>query len=945
MKYKALLAFILALAVFLAYGNTLRMYFWEDDNGYIFKLQNPYVEAGPYGPDLVGSGPYKYQATFAFPFYQFFQLNPVGYFAYGLVMYFVAALSVYFLAANFLENRRTAYMAALIFASGLVGAESLFRITNTYQTSAAIILASLSFGLLFKNLFYGGISNYLLSVLFFLLAVEFVQIRSHGLVFCAVVAILLFSQFWKSIKELLITAIKIFPFLFIFNRYYLYLGSGSIVTSEGSRFISDVFYNGHFEYIFTILSIFSNLLLPDLVVVEISRILSENLTFVDGKLFFASLVIVMFCLLLYFEKLIFSSSQKVFALVLSVSLIWYVVCFLAQFNNYQFFQNQFNMIQVLIGGLFFINVVYLISISVCKNDDAWRKIVFCILWVVFSFLAFLVHSPLNVLSGTHRYLSLSLVGWSILLAILLAWIVKFARQQASSGNFFNRLLLMIGNKFTILGLGLILTANIYLNYNLQTRIVDDRSIPTANFFSSLQKILPKVNKRDAFFFNVQNDDLVSSRFNNFFAVGSMPPTTALAIYYHLDRYDIKLLPVFDELASLVAAGQIGFNQIHTFSYDRQGLVDTTGMTTAALGLGGQTKLTIDTSSQTQYKKINDTIIGYTPPLIINLEKPISATSPLEVTWSLKLAVDYSVADSQYHQTNKTDDLQRLVELEDVQARPLSNSDRRLIFNYLVAKKEYQKNSKAQSSSSWKYHEVENINDGRPETDWLSHIGKWHELPYEEIVIDLGKIKNISKVVWVNGYPQRTPTVYQIEVSQDRTNWQKVASVTQTAMSLGATKQDSFTPHFARYVKMAISATAGDSPQIAEMEVVEERFRQVNLDRAKELIATPFMLGDGKDFAQADNFVKNGHHSAKIYWKSAGDADWKNVQSTSAVVYADGRWHDYSLIIPVDGTRSISQIKIDNLMFPSQAYLAGISFKYLTLSDLVNRRLIRKFNDN
>lgn len=609
------------------------------------------------------------------------------------------------------------------------------------------------------------------------------------------------------------------------------------------------------------------------------------------------------------------------------------------------------MVQVLIGGLFFINVAYLVLLSVYKNDDAGKKIVFCILWVGFSFLAFLVHSPLNVLSSTHRYLSVSLVGWSIFLAFLLTLIVKFARQKISRRTFFNRLLLA-GNKFTILGLGFILTTNIWLNSSLQTRIVDDRSIPTADFFSSLQKVLPKVSKGDVFFFNVQNDDLMSSRFKNFFAVASMPPTTALAIYYRLDRYDIKLLPIFDELASLVAAGQAGLHQIHTFSYDRHGLLDTTGTTTAALGFGGQTQLKINTTSQTQYKKINEVIVGYTPPLIINLEKPIIAASPLEVTLSVKLDVDYGVSYGQYHQTNKMDDLSQLVELKNIQTRPLSNLDRQLIFNYLIAKKDYQKNSKAQSSSSWKYHEIDNINDGRQETDWLSHVGKWHELPYEEIVIDLGKIKNISRVVWVNGYPQRTPTVYQIEVSADRTNWprlnrgwQKVVSINQTAMSLGAIKQDNFAPHFARYVKMAISATAGDSPQIAEMEVVEEKFRQVDLDRAKELATTPFMLGNQEDFILADSFARNGHHSAKIYWKSPEDSDWKNTQSTSAAVYADSKWHDYSVIIPVDGARRISQIKIDNLMFPARAHLTGISFRYLTLSDLISRGLIRQFNDN
>lgn len=48
---------LILFVIFISYGQTLRMYFWQDDSALIFKLQNQGPASGSFGVGIIGDGP------------------------------------------------------------------------------------------------------------------------------------------------------------------------------------------------------------------------------------------------------------------------------------------------------------------------------------------------------------------------------------------------------------------------------------------------------------------------------------------------------------------------------------------------------------------------------------------------------------------------------------------------------------------------------------------------------------------------------------------------------------------------------------------------------------------------------------------------------------------------------------------------------------------------
>src|SRR5574341_2304004 len=81
---KVLLIFLISL---IAYGQTLLMYFWQDDSALMFKLQHPAEAAGSFGIGLWERSPYQYLLVPFVPFFPLFGLEPFGYFLVGFLRY------------------------------------------------------------------------------------------------------------------------------------------------------------------------------------------------------------------------------------------------------------------------------------------------------------------------------------------------------------------------------------------------------------------------------------------------------------------------------------------------------------------------------------------------------------------------------------------------------------------------------------------------------------------------------------------------------------------------------------------------------------------------------------------------------------------------------------------------------------------------------------------
>ena len=110
---------ILLVSIF-AYGQIVGMYFFLEDYLILYSIQHPNSPDAGYGSGIFGR-PYGYAVTPFIPFYYLFKLEPFGYYAIEIILYFFAALAVYYLAKNLTGEKRIAFAASLIFASGFIG--------------------------------------------------------------------------------------------------------------------------------------------------------------------------------------------------------------------------------------------------------------------------------------------------------------------------------------------------------------------------------------------------------------------------------------------------------------------------------------------------------------------------------------------------------------------------------------------------------------------------------------------------------------------------------------------------------------------------------------------------------------------------------------------------------------------------------------------------------
>lgn len=213
--------FILIFSVvILAYWQTMFFFVWQDDHAVMFKLQHPIESAGQFGTGIYDrSSSYRGVISLLLPIYNLFGTNTVIFYSIGMIVYFVAALSVYFLIRQLTKNKNIAFSGSLIFASGYVGAESLWRIFNSIHTSHTIIALCLTL-ILYKKfidqkILFKKLLIYILTIFLFSFTIDTGFVRAHGFIF-AVVGLEMLWNFHP-----LFSLVRLLPFLVIFYRFYI----------------------------------------------------------------------------------------------------------------------------------------------------------------------------------------------------------------------------------------------------------------------------------------------------------------------------------------------------------------------------------------------------------------------------------------------------------------------------------------------------------------------------------------------------------------------------------------------------------------------------------------------------------------------------------------------------------------------------------------------------
>lgn len=790
-NFKKLPLIILVIFIIsISFGQTLWMYFWQDDAAVIFKLQHLAEPAGSYGSGPFGEGPYKYTITPFVPFYQFFGLNPFGYFLVGLLLYLISVVCIYFLAKDFFDNKKAAFFSTLVFAAGYIGSNSLFKISNSWQNSLGLSLALLMLWSLVKFLKKNQFKFYVLSLFLFFISVHFVFIRSHSLIFLVLILDVIFKLIPFKTLEFVKFILRQIPFWIIFYIYYLKAETVSTAAFSG---IKNYLIQGKIEFFSTLFATTGNIFFPNNFQNWLVNLFSTNVQILTLLFFSLS------AWLIYS----FFGIKKITKFV---TILLFFSCFML--NKYFYHQNLYwyrNSENLLSGALGMYTVIFILVLSF----SLWRNFKFLawgLLWglfiVVTQISGYFIQYPEAIFDTTHRYLYYASVGYAFILGSLAYLSYSILKNK----KIFKKYTL-----FPFLPIFLIILINTLLGFRYQHAFVAEKSQPTQKFYVDLKREVPKFEKGSIFYFDIASDNKSQTQFRDFFSVGSMPETTAIAIYYGVDRYDLSMVTDYEELLSMLSKDSTSLNNLYTFYFDsKDGLSNTTS----------QARMLLNNGSKNQNLKIVANSSNYTTLIPTNL----SAFSPIILNFQASILPNISKILYPYSQNPNS--------------KKHSQEDKNKMIRYLLSRLDYYRDISVKTLSEWKSQEKVYLADNNLETSWRGHRIYWHDNRREQITVNLGETKNVNRVFWTNWNHTLTPTGYTLLTSLNGQDWIKVKEVRGGERKDGELVEDHFSNTEARFVRMDITETlSNDAPAISEFEVVNSA--DENVSAALQFIQDPF----------------------------------------------------------------------------------------------------------
>lgn len=863
--------FLIVLTCLVSYGQTLLMYFWQDDSALIFKLQHQAERMGSFGIGLWERGPYQYLVVPFVPFFPIFGKEPVGYFFIGLITYIAAALSFYFLSLQIFKKSNFALLASVIFSAGYVGSDTMFRIINSWQTNIGLILTIISFAFYLKYKNLSKFRYYLLSLLFFFLSIELVFIRSHSIVLPIIAVEILYTLMPIKLNKILSSIIKLLPFLFLFEKWYLQdanFGGGGI-----SAFISNLLH-GHLESTVPLFANIGNALVVT-PVQNYAIVLLGYLHLGEYKTLVAISTAATFFSYLLFRLL--KIKMTIFVLFVLIQIASFIFNLYIYSQNFYWYRSLSDLVSGEIGIYISILTFFLAACTYKKNKVVSLSLISGWIIVASQIFGYFTQYPTAIFPTAHRYFSYSFIGYSIWWAAVAMLLIKIKFKKLSTG-----LLVAI----------VLVLSNLWLSVRYQHNLVVNRSIPTRQFYKSLLSYYPHISKGSAFYFDIQSDSDINKQFADFFSVGSMPETTALGMYYDLDRYDIWMTTSADEMISRLSQEGQDLNKTYTFFYGDQGLIDTTKQFRASIS--GQAK-------------------SFTPitPLQINFEAKATLLEP-------------KTYPSRYGKG---------------EAYPISQVED--ISDFLIQQQRFGQITSVTSDSEWHGREIENIIDSDTNTVWQGHRIYWGDTGNDNLYIDLKSIKTINTIFWQNWRETLTPISYDVLVSQDNKNWQQVYHADEDKKTYEQWTTISFPPVDIRFINMKITETeTDDSPAITEIFAGEFK-TPVDPRIALYFKQKPsFQINNNGEWLRFKK-VANSFFSILASWKT--DKNDKYHQDTNIAASIDGNWQKYEIVLPSGGTQ-LSDINFSTNI-ESNLEVKNIQMKNLTLEELDQKGLIKRFSEN
>lgn len=438
--------------------------------------------------------------------------------------------------------------------------------------------------------------------------------------------------------------------------------------------------------------------------------------------------------------------------------------------------------------------------------------------------------------------------------------------------------------------------------------IGDRSQPSRKFFKELKAYIPSLSDSNynVFYFDRASYYPVSSRFDHVLLSAAMGNSVNIALPYYVSVNSVKIVDNYDDFIRLILYPPKGRNvNYYSFYNDENGLHNTTSQVFDLLNKG---RISVISSEKVTYGKNKNF-----PSSVVDIEN-ISSLSPMKITLDLVVSplgfqafkFPYSAGGGLSNEVP-------------------SKVDKSKIFEYLISRENYYKTASidVESIHVGKKNPASLMIDDDPGTYWISDQSRWEEHVKPWVKIDLASEKNINRII-LKQIPGREIDSFDLSVSVDGVHWLKIKN-----RKLTTPYQDKnfaiieFDEVNARYVKLAInSLSVGPGPGLAEFEVIDSSFTNVNFESAMRIKDFPFELI--RDFDELYETYRYLSGNAKLNIGILTNKDDPSLEASTVFelpIYLDGFSHRYEFVIPQQGTQ-LKKINIKS-SFPAELLIQNI----------------------
>lgn len=936
-----LAALVLLIVVLASYGPTLKMYFWVDDWGLLFKMVHPETQ-----PGNLGHPAYRYTALPFVFLYPLIGLNSEVYFALGLVQYYVLALAVFLFARELTQKFSVALGAAAVFASGYIGSYALFRLSNSYQLIDTTIFMVLGAWALVRFCKVQQKRFYLLALVLYLATLEFFILRAQGIVIVFLGVALLFSPPKLNIKSVLNFILRQLPFLVVY--YYFYFldtritpGGGGAANDAFSQTINTLLREHNFELINNLLISFTNVLIPQPVTVSlygsIVKAFPPSLQMLDlTQIIILSLPVISFFSLVAVTS--WRRKEQIVAGVVASGFSFLILVFNVWSSSQSYFlwsPSKIEMFTASLGGTLIALLCWCTFIFWRKKASVARLLPLGAIWIFGNIFSYFIYVPYTNLESTSRYVIPAFVGTALIYGALFSLVSKKAFVH--------------GVLVVIVSLVFIKLVN-----EEEFSIIKNISQPAKYGYEVIKREVSKMDEKTIFYFETEDDARVKGGL-----LGGMP-YLGVAIVLGFNG-EAKIADSYDHLISLLTTGR-DIDNVYTFFASADDFISTTETfrnllrqqagSTSLRGWRSNTPSEQNQdglTTQTLTSEVENGTTGVNPSLEIDFDKVslVPSVLQLEMTFTpadiTSFKFPYQDFSSKYSHDVNHETLANLRPTEP------SFSDENILDALRLnnERQAFLESSRVMASSSGKVTPAINLLDGRSDTNWSAYDASWNggERP-EEIIVDIGKETRIEKLTWVNHYHAATPTVYSIYSSDDGQNWTKVREIDNgVRRESGAMVVEDLPATFARFIKMSIYDTYGGRgypPAIDEI-FTSAYDIEVPQETYDEVMNCPFCYVSDYQQGKAMIGLIKPNTRAKLWWVTNRGDKYYSDYSTDFPIILDGRSHTYTIYLPAQGTK-FKKFKIDSFPFPLRVNLHSASIRSLALQELKDKGLIKTFKE-